>query len=97
MFNRLKVFCQNNPGKAIALGVGAIVLAPTLVPLLKPVAKASLKTGVLLYNKAKESLAETREILEDIVEEAKAEIAAEQMQKDKLQAGLPFERFSEDD
>jgi glutamate racemase len=83
MFNRLKVFFQNNPGKAIAIGVGAVVLAPTLVPLLKPTAKASLKTGVLLYNKAKESLAETREILEDIVEEAKAEIAAEQMQKDE--------------
>lgn len=83
MFNRLKVFCQNNPGKAIAIGIGAVVLAPTLVPLLKPAAKASLKTGVLFYNKAKESLAETREILKDIVEEAKAEIAAEQMQKDE--------------
>jgi hypothetical protein len=53
-------------------------LAPTVISLLKPVAKATIKTGVVLYEKTKGSLAEAGEVLGDIVAEAKAEVMAEQ-------------------
>lgn len=44
---------QNDPLKTIAIGVGAVIIAPTVASLLKPVAKATIKTGVILYQKNK--------------------------------------------
>lgn len=66
---------------AIAAGIGALILAPVVIPVLagmgKPAAKAVIKESIKLYEKGKESLAEVGEIFEDIVAEAKAEIAEE--------------------
>ena len=60
-------------------GIAAIVLLPILVPVVagvgKPVAKAAIKGGILLYEKGKGIIAEAGESLEDIVAEAKAELA----------------------
>lgn len=69
---------MNNSVKTVALGVGALILAPTVFALLKPVAKAAIKTGVVLYTKSREALAETSEQVADLVAEAKAEVLAEQ-------------------
>ncbi|OZH53862.1 hypothetical protein AFK68_14785 [Hydrocoleum sp. CS-953] len=71
----------------IAVGVGAVVLTPIILPLLKPVAKATIKTGVSLLEKTKGALAETVEVFGDIVAEAKAEVAAETQHKSNLKAG----------
>lgn len=69
---------QNDPLKTIAIGVGAVIIAPTVASLLKPVAKATIKTGVILYQKkTKETIAETGEQLGDLVAEAQAEVLAE--------------------
>ncbi|HIK38670.1 MAG: DUF5132 domain-containing protein [Geminocystis sp.] len=57
--------------------MGAVVLGYTIISLLKPLAKATIKTGVIIYQKTKETLAETGEQLADIVAEAKAEVMAE--------------------
>lgn len=81
MLESLKKAYQANPNRAIAIGIGAVVLTPALIPLLKPVAKATVKTGVVLYEKTKGTLAEAGEIVGDIVAEAKAEVIAEQAQK----------------
>lgn len=81
MLESLKKAYQENPNRAIAIGIGAVVLTPALIPLLKPVAKATVKTGVILYEKTKGTLAEAGEIVGDIVAEAKAEVIAEQAQK----------------
>ncbi|MEB3337968.1 MAG: DUF5132 domain-containing protein [Leptolyngbyaceae bacterium] len=66
----------------IALGIGVAVLAPILVPVVsgigKPLIKTALKEGLLVYEKGKEVLAETTEVFEDILAEAKAELAEEQ-------------------
>jgi hypothetical protein len=78
-------FYQQNPLRTVALGVGAMVLAPTVLPLLKPVAKATIKTGVTLYEKTKGAIAETGEVIGDLVAEAKAEALAEQAQKMGIQ------------
>jgi predicted DNA-binding antitoxin AbrB/MazE fold protein len=44
----------------------------------KPLAKAAIKGGIVLYEKSKGVIAEVGETLEDIVAEAKAELAETQ-------------------
>lgn len=62
----------------LAIGIGAAILAPAVVPALasivKPLAKAAIKGGIILYEKGKETVAEISEMVEDIVAEAKVEI-----------------------
>ena len=62
----------------LAIGIGASVVAPVVIPILatvvKPLTKAAIKGGFLLYEKGRESLAEAQEVIEDLVAEAKAEI-----------------------
>lgn len=64
---------------SLAIGVGVVLLAPVVVPIigsvLKPLAKGVIKGGLLAYEGAKVSIAETKETFEDIAAEAKAEIA----------------------
>lgn len=61
-------------------GIAAIILLPVLVPVAagkvgKPLAKATIKSGIVLYEKGKGVIAEVGETFEDIVAEAKAELA----------------------
>ena len=61
-------------------GIAAIVLLPVLIPVAagkigKPLAKATIKGGIVLYEKGKGVIAEVGETLEDLVAEAKAELA----------------------
>lgn len=91
MLEALKKAYQDNPSRVVAVGLGALVLTPVVFPLLKPVAKATVKTGVLLYEKTKGTLAEAGEVMADIVAEAKAEVIAEQAQKNVLPASNPEE------
>ncbi|OKH26880.1 DUF5132 domain-containing protein [Hydrococcus rivularis NIES-593] len=60
-------------------GIAAIVLLPVLVPVVagvgKPIAKATIKGGILLYERGKGVIAEVGETLEDLIAEAKAELA----------------------
>jgi hypothetical protein len=66
----------------LAVGIGATVVAPVVIPILsglvKPIAKAVIKGGFVLFEKGKETVAEAGEMLEDIVAEAKAEMAEPQ-------------------
>lgn len=69
----------------LALGAGIVLLAPIVIPIigavLKPVAKAMIKGGLIAYESAKVSLAETKETIEDIAAEAKAEMAQQPAQE----------------
>ncbi|BAU65900.1 hypothetical protein STA3757_32970 [Stanieria sp. NIES-3757] len=60
-------------------GIAAIVLLPVLIPVAagvgKPIAKATIKGGIVLYEKGKGVIAEVGETFEDMVAEAKAELA----------------------
>lgn len=60
-------------------GIAAIVLLPVLIPVAagvgKPIAKATIKGGIVLYEKGKGVIAEVGESFEDMVAEAKAELA----------------------
>ncbi len=70
---------KGNLVTALAIGVGAAIVAPVVIPLFanvaKPLAKAAIKGGMQLYERGKEAFAEVAEITEDIVAEAKAELA----------------------
>lgn len=67
-------------------GIAAIVLLPVLIPVAagkvgKPLAKATIKGGIVLYEKGKGIVAEVGESLEDIVAEAKAELAESEAER----------------
>ncbi len=68
----------------IVAGIGALVLAPIVIPAIakigKPIAKAAIKGGITLYEKSKGAVAEAGEVLEDLVAEAQAELADEEAQ-----------------
>ena len=69
---------KGNILSGLAIGIGAAVIAPAVMPIVasvvKPLAKAAIKGGIMLYEKGKETVAEVGEIVEDIVAEAKAEM-----------------------
>jgi hypothetical protein len=68
----------------VIAGIGALVLAPILIPGVakvgKPIAKAAIKGGIVFYEKSKGIFEETGEVFEDLIAEAKAELAEGQPQ-----------------
>ena len=62
----------------IVAGIGAVILLPVIAGFGKPLAKAAIKSGIAAYEKSKTALAEASEVFEDLVAEAKAELAEEQ-------------------
>lgn len=75
-------------GTGLAIGLGALVLAPMIVPAVasavRPLAKASIKGGILLFEKTRELVAEAKESVEDLAAEAHAEVV---QQRQKQAAG----------
>ena len=63
-------------------GIGAVVLAPIVIPaiakVVKPIAKTAIKSSITLYEKSKSAIVEAGEIFEDLVAEAQAELADEE-------------------
>jgi hypothetical protein len=64
----------------LLLGAAVVVLAPIVVPAvlagMRPVAKTLVKGGMLVYDKAREMMAEAGEQVSDLVAEARSELAA---------------------
>lgn len=75
----MKIFNGGLSVGGLAVGAGVVLLAPVVIPvigsILKPVAKAVIKGGLLAYEGVKMSIAETKETLEDLAAEAKSEIS----------------------
>ncbi|MEW6248603.1 MAG: DUF5132 domain-containing protein [Nitrospirota bacterium] len=63
----------------ILVGVAAAIVAPTVLPALasgfRPLAKAAVKGGLMIYDAVKETVAEAGEQLNDLVAEARSEMA----------------------
>jgi hypothetical protein len=72
-------------------GIAAVVLLPVIVPgvgkVVKPMAKAAIKGGIFLYEKGKGAFSEVGETLEDLIAEAKSEIAEAQENQLEASAG----------
>lgn len=62
------------------VGVGVVLAAPVVVPALaagmRPVAKAVIKGGIMIYDKGAEMVAEAGEQLSDLVAEVRSELDA---------------------
>ena len=71
-------------GTGLAIGLGVLILAPAVAPavasVVKPIAKASIKSCILLFEKAQELIAEAKESVEDLAAEAHAELVQEKLQ-----------------
>ncbi len=69
---------ESEVGGPVALGVGAVLLVPGLLPavgrILRPVVKGVIKTGIAVYD---ETFTGLREATGDIVAEARSELESE--------------------
>ncbi|BAU06345.1 DUF5132 domain-containing protein [Fischerella major NIES-592] len=72
-------FVEDAGAPGIIAGIGAVILAPVVIPVVagvgKPIAKSLIKGGLVLYEKSKGAFAELGETWEDMVAEARAELA----------------------
>ncbi|MBE9198624.1 MULTISPECIES: DUF5132 domain-containing protein [unclassified Nodularia (in: cyanobacteria)] len=79
MAPKITDFVEDAGAPGIIAGIGAILLAPVLIPVVagigKPIAKSLVKGGIVAYEKSRGAFAEIGETWEDIIAEAKAEIA----------------------
>lgn len=68
-------------GAGLAIGIGALIVAPAVIPalgaMLKPVARAAIKSGLICIEKTRELIAEAQETIEDIAAEVQAQMASE--------------------
>ncbi|MCG6551635.1 MAG: DUF5132 domain-containing protein [Candidatus Magnetominusculus sp. LBB02] len=76
---------KGNALSGLAIGIGAAVLSPVIIPILasvvKPLTKAAIKGGIIAYGRGIELAAEIGEVVEDLVVEAKAELVEAAAQK----------------
>ncbi len=79
MAPKITDFVEDAGAPGIIAGIGAVLLAPVLIPVVagigKPLAKKLIKGGIVAYEKSKGAFAELGETWEDMVAEARAEIA----------------------
>jgi hypothetical protein len=71
------MFKGGNIVTALAIGVGAAVLAPVIAPavstVVRPAAKALIKGGIVVYDWARQAAAQVSEAASDMAAEARAE------------------------
>ena len=72
---------KGNIVSGLAIGIGSAIIAPLVVPALskaaRPMAKAAIKGGLVLWETGKEKLAEAHELMDDLLAEARTELASE--------------------
>lgn len=80
---KLDDLLRSNAVTGVAIAAGAALLAPVVLPLLagvtRPLARTALKSGIIVYEKTRETVAELGEAFDDLVAEAKAELAQQQV------------------
>lgn len=79
----LEDLVNEEKAKALAIGVGAALLAPLAIGVLatggRPLLKSALKTGLILYEKGLEHAETLVETLDDLIAETRAEVDEELM------------------
>lgn len=86
---RVAELASNPNAKALVVGVTAVAVTPIVLPLVKPALKATIKSGVTLYEKSKIAIAETGEMIADVVAEARSEVQDNARQNTALSATIP--------
>lgn len=79
---------KNQTVRNTAVGIGVAVLVPIVVrylaPVIRPVARSTLKVGVLAWEKGRETAAEIGEIFDDLVAEVREEMRSEREEAEGL-------------
>lgn len=71
--NVTEVLFEKTAGPWI-LGIGAVLAAPVVLPVFRPVAKQMIKGGLFVTDKAREAFSDTAERWGDLIAEARAEM-----------------------
>ncbi|MBF2009410.1 MAG: DUF5132 domain-containing protein [Chlorogloeopsis fritschii C42_A2020_084] len=91
MAPKITDFVEEAGAPGIIAGIGAVLLAPVVIPVVagvgKPIAKTLIKGGISIYERSRGAFAELGETWEDIVAEARAELA-EAKQLPAVEAGV---------
>jgi hypothetical protein len=99
MAPKITDFVEEAGAPGLIAGIGAVLLAPVLIPVVagigKPIAKSIIKGGLVAYEKSKGAFAELGETWEDIVAEAKAELAESQETPAFEAASTPIDNSSD--
>lgn len=72
----------------VVVGVAATALAPVLLAAGRPLLRSAVKTGILMYERGRESVAELRELVEDAAAEAHDELVRSQEAEAAAAAGM---------
>lgn|SRR5690606_24005976 len=67
-------FKGGNIATGLAVGVGAAVLIPLAMPILRPLSKVAVKAGLSVYDQGRVAFSELSERTNDLVAEARAEM-----------------------
>lgn len=90
---------NGSTAKGLAIGLGTALVAPVAASALsgfgRPVARAAIKSGLIFYDKGRETLAEMGEVFEDLVAEAQAELEEENHSRGEDGEGGPGGRGEE--
>jgi hypothetical protein len=72
---------KNESVRNAAIGLGLAVAVPVAVsviaPLIRPLARSTIKTGLVAYEKGRETVAELGELMDDLVAEVREELRIE--------------------
>ena len=70
---------KGNVVSGLAIGLGAMVLGPLVIPVVagitRPLFKGGIKGGILVYEKGRELYGEVTEAMEDTAAEARSELS----------------------
>lgn len=67
-------FKSGNIATGLAVGVGAAVLIPLAMPILRPLSKVAVKAGLSVYDQGRVAFSELSERTNDLVAEARSEM-----------------------
>ncbi len=76
--NQLAALMKNEAVKRMAIGLSVSILLPVVVsllaPVVRPLARSTLKAGIIAYEKGRETVAEIGEVIDDLVAEVQEEL-----------------------
>jgi hypothetical protein len=77
----MRIFNGMKLGTGLLIGAAAVLAAPIVIPMvtaaMRPLARAAIRGGLIAYERGKVIVAEAQEDFEDLMAEAKAEMAHE--------------------
>jgi hypothetical protein len=83
---KLTQLLKSDLAKGVAIGVGVATAGFLLIPALRPVTRSAVKSGILMFEKSREWMAEAEDSLEDLVAEVRAELAEERTAEESAAA-----------